>query len=757
MNTVSKPAGWLAAAAVLIGGVVTPFALAAPASADVAAKGGDFVSVSPRQSMLNTKSGIGAPVAKLTAGKTITAQAAGVAGVPTTGVRAVLLDLTALSPSTTTSFKVYPSGGTVPGTTVLTSATGVSESTSVVADLGADGKISFYNSAGTVDLSAVVEGYFTTATASSGPGGFVPVPTTRIMSTSQGTGGVPVATVAVGKSVTPQLTGGVIPAGAYAVYGTIRVGSATAAGSLLVDPPGVSDGSTVMYYGTSTTTSGAMLRLSSTGQATFTNHNGSAVNLWFDVQGYIAPDTAHGYGYRSAPSTSLVASVSVAAGANYDFQVGGRGGIPTRGAGAAVLNLSGRSSTAAGYLNAYPADGAAPPSVAMLSWNASQTRNVESFVRLGATGRVRLHNYGTAAVTVSVVSRGWFDTGEAHDVAIEQHAATSVLQAVSGGPVDASYINAGGSLFHGVAAADTLDQAQWSVVPSNLEAFTGQPSIVRLPSGNLLVSVLHANNGEVWNFQVPAGQSSWTPSFTRTAGVMASPPVSANLPDGNVLTFAVDSDGALWVLPATGSTYWQQLGAAGLVGSPTVVTTSTGVQVVGRTTSGTVTTAGYVDGVLSAWTDLGGAGVTDKTAVVVNNGPRVRVVARQADGSIVSKLQNLNGSWPASWTQAGSAGVSPTFVGGPAVGIDLGSGTDPGTGKAFVLARGAADGYLYQLDESGVATGTWGEWYLVPGQSTAAGTDPTVTSFGGSGNNFHWIASYLDINNSPKLLHAAVV
>lgn len=751
----SKPAGWAAAAA-LIGATLVPFAIAAPAHADVAAKGGDFVSVSPRQAMLNTKNGVGAPVAKLTAGKTITVQAAGVAGVPSTGVRAVLLDLTALSPSTTTSFKVYPSGATAPGTTVLTSATGVSESTSVVAELGADGKVNFYNSAGTVDLEAAVEGYFTAGTASSGPGGFVPVATTRILSTSTGAGGVPVATVAVGKTVTPQLTGGVIPAGAYAVYGTIRVGSATAAGGLKVDPPGVSDSSTVMYYGVSTTTSGAMLRLSSAGQATFTNSSGSSVNLWFDVQGYIAPDTAHGYGYRPAPSVSVVASVSVAAGANYDFQVAGRGGIPTRGAAAAVLSLSGRASTASGYLNAYPADGSAPPSVAMLSWNASQTRTVESFVRLGATGRVRLHNYGTAAVTVSVVARGWFDTGEAHDVALEQGAATSVLQAVSGGFVDAGYVNAGGSLFHGVATADSLDQAQWSVVPSNLEAFTGQPSIVRLPNANLLVSVLHANNGEVWSFQVPAGQTSWAPSFTRTAGIMASAPVSANLPDGNVLTFAVDSDGALWVLPASGATYWQHLGAANLVGSPTVVTTSTGVQVVARTTSGTVTTSSYVDGVLSAWTDLGGSGVTDDAAAVVNNGPRVRVVARQSDGSIASKLQNLNGSWPASWTRVGTPGVSPTFIGGPAVGIDLGSGTDPGTGKAFVLARGAADGYLYQVDEAGVATGTWGEWYLVSGQTAAAGTDATVTSFGGSGNNFHWIGSYRDINGSPKLIHAPI-
>ena len=154
---------------------------------------------------------------------------------------------------------------------------------------------------------------------------------------------------------------------------------------------------------------------------------------------------------------------------------------------------------------------------------------------------------------------------------------------------------------------------------------------------------------------------------------------------------------------------------------------------------------------------VGGVGVSDKTAAVVNNGPRVRVVARQSDGSIVSKLQGLDGVFPATWTRAGSPGVAPAFVGGPAVGIDLGSGTNPGTGKAFLLARGAADGYLYQVDETGVANGIWGEWYLVAGQSAAADTDATVTPFGGSGNNFHWIASYLDVNGAPRLIHASVV
>jgi len=753
VKTFSKPIGRIAVAAALIATAAVPFAVSSPAVADVAAKGGDFVSVSPRQGMLDTRTGLGAPKAKLTA-QTISVQATGVAGVPTTGARAVMISLTAIGASTAAYLKVWPAGGSVPGAAVLRTVTAASQSTGVVVDIGTGGQISLSNSGGTVDVVAAVEGYFTTGTATTGSGGYVPVAGARVVNTTSGVG-VPKAAVAAGKSVTATLTGTAgIPAGAYAVYGTIQTSGATAAGSMKADPPGVADSYSVMSYGTNNTTSGMMLRLSSAGQVSFTNSGTAAVNFFFDIEGYVSADTSHGYGYRSVPTVNLVAGLSLAAGADYDFQLSGRDGVPTSGAAAAILSVTAMNATGTGYVRAYPIEG--PLGEPNLTWDNGDSLASDTFVPLGHSGKLRLHNYGTTPITLWAAVRGWFDTGESHVVDIAPHATPALLQAVSGGSVDASYVTAGGVLFHGLAAPDSLDQPQWSPVPSNLEAFTGQPSIVRQPDGNLLVSVLHANNGEVWNFQVAAGLSSWAPTFTHTGGIMASPPVSANLPDGSVVTFAVDAEGGLWLM--TGTSYWQLLdGSAGLVGSPTVVTTSTGVQIVDTTPAGTVHTASYANGVLSGWTDLGGVGVTDKTAAVVNNGPRVRVVARQSDGTIVSKMQDLAGAFPADWTQAGSPGMSPTFVGGPAVGIDLGSGTDPGTGKAFLLARSAEDGYLYQVDETTEASGVWGEWYLVPGQNAPAGTDATVTPFGGSGNNFHWVGAYLDSNASPHLVHAPVV
>ncbi len=753
MNTRIRAAAWTAGLAMATSFVV-PVLMAAPAHADVAGNGGDFIALSPRPAILNTSTGVGAPKATLTAGKTIAVQATGVGSVPVTGVKAVLVDIDVSSASAASNITAWPVGGTQPSYPVTRALAGKSNSASAVLDVGTGGKINFNNSAGTLNLAAIVEGYFTTTTSATGTGGFIPVTGTRVISTTAGTG-VPLATIGAGKSVTVKLAGVAgVPTTASAIYGTMQVASATAASSISAGPTGgAAESYSVMYYGTSNTTQAMALKLSSTGQSTIKNNGSAAINLYFDMEGYFSPDTAHGYGYRSTPPLSS-SKITLAASADYYLQVGGRGGIPTAGAEAVVLSLSAVSASGTGYLRAYPAEG--PTGEPNITWDTGEVPVTETFVPLGVSGRIRLHNYGSTAISIYPTTKGYFDSGESHVVDIDPHATPALLQAASGGSVDAAYVSAGGVLFHGVATADALDSAQWSPVPSNLEAFTGQPAIVKRSNGTLLVSVLHANNGEVWDFSLAAGASSWAPTFVHTGGVMASAPVSANLPDGTAVTFAVAADGGLWLMTDTGA--WTLLSAAAnLVGSPTVVTTSTGVQIVDTTPAGNVVTAGYASGVLSAWTDLGGVGITDKTAAVVNNGPRVRVVARQADGSIISKMQALSGAWPAAWTPAGTPGVAPSFIGGPAAGIDFGSGTNPGTGKAFLIARGAQDGYLYQVDETSEASGVWGEWYQVPGQAAPAGTDVCVAPFGGSGNNFHWVGAYLDSNASPHLLHAPAV
>ena len=95
----------------LIGIAGAPAGAAAPAGASAAASagatrddaaaaaaGGLFTSLPPRR-LLDTRSGLGAPAAKVGPGATLNLQVGGRGGVPSTGVAAVVLNMTITSPT----------------------------------------------------------------------------------------------------------------------------------------------------------------------------------------------------------------------------------------------------------------------------------------------------------------------------------------------------------------------------------------------------------------------------------------------------------------------------------------------------------------------------------------------------------------------------------------------------------------------------------------------------------------------------------
>src|SRR4051794_34410686 len=131
------------------------------ARADQSSGGGDFVAVTATR-LVDTRVGTGAPKAVVGAGKTITFAVTGVAGVPAAGVRAVYLSLAAVGPTASTFLTVYPSLTTRPGMSNLNAAANVSaQSNSAVVPVGTDGKVTLYNSAGSVNVVVDVHGYYT--------------------------------------------------------------------------------------------------------------------------------------------------------------------------------------------------------------------------------------------------------------------------------------------------------------------------------------------------------------------------------------------------------------------------------------------------------------------------------------------------------------------------------------------------------------------------------------------------------------------
>ncbi|MFF5976660.1 FlgD immunoglobulin-like domain containing protein [Streptomyces sp. NPDC012769] len=141
--------------------------------------GDRFKAVTPAR-ILNTLAGVGAPKAKVGAGKTVNLQIAGRGGVPSTGVTAVVMNVTATNVTASSYVSVFPYGTARPATSNLNVVKG-----QVVANLVTvpvkSGKVTLYNHGGTVDLLGDVAGYFTN-TAGQGDR-FVPLNPVRLLDT----------------------------------------------------------------------------------------------------------------------------------------------------------------------------------------------------------------------------------------------------------------------------------------------------------------------------------------------------------------------------------------------------------------------------------------------------------------------------------------------------------------------------------------------------------------------------------------------
>jgi hypothetical protein len=113
---------------------------------------------------LDTRTGVGASKAAVAAGGTVHLQVAGLGGVPDSGVSAVVLNVTVTAPTEPGVITVYGDGTTRPDTSNLNFLAGQSVPNLVIAQVGANGNVAFYNgSAGTVQLIADVSGYYLAA------------------------------------------------------------------------------------------------------------------------------------------------------------------------------------------------------------------------------------------------------------------------------------------------------------------------------------------------------------------------------------------------------------------------------------------------------------------------------------------------------------------------------------------------------------------------------------------------------------------
>ncbi|MEO3747645.1 hypothetical protein [Plantactinospora sp. B5E13] len=722
---------------------------APPAYADAAGVGGDYVPLAGTAAVLDTRNGVGAAKGLRGPASTTTFQVLGVGGVPTTGVSAVLVRLAVLKPTAATWLHLWPAGTSRPTGTMISAGVGEQLSNTAVVKVGSNGKVSVYNNGGQTDIVVDVQGYFTSVPGSTG-GGFVPVAHARLIDTRSGLG-TATGKIAAGASRTVTLTGGVVPAGAAAAFVNVIVPGASATGWLTVAPTG-GTARPLMNHETGSTQSAAVVKLSTKGQVTIANKGSTAVDVVVNVEGYYAASPSQGAGLRLAASRlintrSVGAGLPVPANGTVDVRVGGTNGLPTRGIAGAALNIV-VTPEAAGYLKAWPV-GETEASLTVLDFKAGVWRDNALVLRPGTDGKIRIRNGSAKPAHVIVDLQGWY-ADPAPAVPVAQDTRVTALQAApltgaAAGTIEYAYVDNGGNLRWGHQSdLDSFASVQWTVI-SGGERFSGPPALAQLSDGRLQVSA-QFRDGNIWaDSQTTAGGPGWN-AWTNLGGSMASSPVAARLATGTVVQFAVDVDGKLWAYAQSGSAYWQNLGDQNLTATVSVVKVQDGLRVFAVNDQGAVKTIIYYnDGAVSAWTDLGGTGLTGTPAVVARPGFQLQVFARSAGGTVVSKLQDINGGWPTTWQVIGSTNPDlpvPPVAGSPTVVID------PNTSRATVVVRGT-DSQIYHVTETATGSNAWGNWTKTVTADDPASTDPTVLPYQNV-NGSSWVIVFRDLNGAPR-------
>ncbi|WP_432456764.1 SpoIID/LytB domain-containing protein [Cellulomonas iranensis] len=136
---------------------VRPPADPAPAPAAALVANGAYVPVTPVR-LVDTRTTFQALGAARRADLTVL----GRASVPSTGVTAVVLNVTAVGSTGPGHLRVWPAGSAMPSTSVLNTAPGRAQASLVTVGVGGDGKVSLYNALGTTHYLVDVLGYYTT-------------------------------------------------------------------------------------------------------------------------------------------------------------------------------------------------------------------------------------------------------------------------------------------------------------------------------------------------------------------------------------------------------------------------------------------------------------------------------------------------------------------------------------------------------------------------------------------------------------------
>jgi hypothetical protein len=368
--------------------------------------------------ILDTRNGTGGFSGRLGTGCHFELQMAGVGGVPTSGVTAVVLNATVTQPSRSGYLTIYPTEAPLPAASNLNFVAGQTVPNLVTVKMGANGKVRLYNAAGQAHVIFDVVGWYGDP---SGGATFNPLPPARIVDTRIGRGWP--GKVGHDGSITVDVTGtfgsGVPASGVTAVVVNATVTEPTAGSFLTVWPADAAkpNASNLNFGPGQTVPNLVIVRVGAGGAAdgkvNIYNAAGQ-VHVIFDVVGWYGDPSVMGSTvFRSLSPTRIVDTrLGVGWGgalghngtAGVDVTVGS---VPSS-AKAVIVNATVTEPTAGSFLTVYPFDAPQRPTASNLNFGPGQTVPNLVMVKVPPNGFVNVYNaVGQVHVIFDVV--GYFE------------------------------------------------------------------------------------------------------------------------------------------------------------------------------------------------------------------------------------------------------------------------------------------------------------------------------------------------------------
>lgn len=398
----------------LIGGAIPPTPTPTPTpNPSMSGTTGSINAITPFR-ILDTRTTVGGHNKKTLAPKeTMYLQVLGVGSIPTTGVSAVVVNVTVVPGSTNGFLTLYPTGVMKPEASSINFNASTNVANQVLVSVGSNGRINLYNSAGYNHVVVDVEGWVG-KNYTPPDGKITSFSPKRILDTRTTLGGHlgalgtgQLLTLAVLTELQKQ---NVQTDGVKAILANVTaVPSSTTAGYVTAYPSDIQmpTTSTVSVNKGTITSNLALIPLSSTSGSINIYSSSGSMNVVVDVQGVVMGDNL--VGLQAVQPAGILDTkqnnTPIAAGKSIDFNVLGVGGVPASNVSAVVLHVIATGGTANSYFTVYPS-GTTKPDASTLNFTTGKTVSNNIIVPVGANGSVSIYNNSGSAHAI-VEMQGW--------------------------------------------------------------------------------------------------------------------------------------------------------------------------------------------------------------------------------------------------------------------------------------------------------------------------------------------------------------